>query len=100
VPQVLESYNEEVMYVFDNYFRSVAKECRERMGDDDTLPLSGNRIVPREPFNQSTEGNINCNYHGYQKKKFCGIEQWQKFVTNFVNYIVKHKCSISMNLIW
>lgn len=62
VLQVLESYNEEVMYVYDNYFKSVAKECRERMGEDDTLPLSGTRIVPREPFIHNTEGIVNCNY--------------------------------------
>jgi len=60
--QVLESYNEEVMYVYDNYFKSVAKECRERMGEDDTLPLSGTRIVPQEPFIHDTEGNVNYNY--------------------------------------
>jgi hypothetical protein len=65
--QVLENYNEEVMYVYDNYFKSVAKECRERMGEDDTLPLSGTRIVPREPFIHSTKGNVNCNYQDTRK---------------------------------
>jgi hypothetical protein len=76
VPQVLESYNEEVMYVYDNYFKNVAKECREKMGEDNVLPLSGTRIVPREPFNHSTEGNVNCNYHRYQNKlKMCTFKK-------------------------
>jgi hypothetical protein len=65
--QVLESYNEEVMYVYDNYFKSVAKECRERMGEDDTLPLSGTRIVPREPYIHDTKGNVTCNYQDTRK---------------------------------
>jgi hypothetical protein len=67
---VLEIYNEEVMYVYDNYFRFVAKDCAEKLGDDDTLPMSGVRIETRESFKPSTEGNsLNfltfnvCDYH-------------------------------------
>lgn len=45
------------MYIYDNYFRCVAKDCADRLGDDDTLPLSGVRIVTRGDFRPSTEGN-------------------------------------------
>lgn len=50
-------YNEEVMYIYDNYFRFVAKDCAKRMGDDDTLPVSGVRIETKESFKPYTEGN-------------------------------------------
>lgn len=57
VLQALEMYNEEVMYIYDNYFRFVAKDCAKRMGDDDTLPVSGVRIETKESFKPYTEGN-------------------------------------------
>lgn len=50
-------YNEEVMSVYDSYFRFVAKDCADKLGDDDTLPMSGVRIVTKESFEPSTEGN-------------------------------------------
>jgi hypothetical protein len=70
--QVLEMYNEEVMCVYDSYFRIVAKDCAENVGDDDTLPMSGIRVGTKDLFEPSTEGNnlkwitFNvCDYHHY-----------------------------------
>jgi hypothetical protein len=57
VPQVLEMYNEDVMCRDDNYFRCVARECADKLGDDDSLPMSGVRIKTEGNFRPSTGGN-------------------------------------------
>jgi hypothetical protein len=49
-------YNKEVMCIYDLYFKSVAESLAERLGDDDTLPMSGIRIVPKEAYIASTGG--------------------------------------------
>jgi hypothetical protein len=49
-------YNEEVMCIYDHYFKCVAKGLAENMGEDDTLPMSGVRVVPKESYTASTEG--------------------------------------------
>jgi hypothetical protein len=56
MPQVLKMYNEEVMYIYDTYFKCVAKCCAEQLGEDDTLPMSGVRIVTKECFEPSVGG--------------------------------------------
>jgi hypothetical protein len=57
VPQVLEMYNEEVMCIYDNYFKCVANDCADRMESDETLPMSGVRIMREGNFRPSAEGN-------------------------------------------
>jgi hypothetical protein len=57
MPQVLEMYNEEVMCIYDNYFKCVASDCADKLGDDDTLPLSGVRIKTGGNLRPSTGGN-------------------------------------------
>jgi len=57
VPQVLEMYNEEVMCIYDNYFKCVANDCAGRLEGDETLPMSGVRIMTEGNFGQSAEGN-------------------------------------------
>jgi hypothetical protein len=49
-------YNEEVMRVYDLYFKCVAEGLAENMGDDDALPMSGVRVMPKEAYTASTEG--------------------------------------------
>jgi hypothetical protein len=56
MPQVLEMYNEEVMYIYDNYFKCVAEGIAQNLGEDVTLPMSGVRVVPKEAFAGSTGG--------------------------------------------
>jgi hypothetical protein len=56
MPQVLEMYNEEVMYIYDNYFKCVAEGIAKNLGEDIILPMSGVRIVPKEALTPSTEG--------------------------------------------
>jgi hypothetical protein len=51
-------YNDEVMDIYDNYFRCVAKGFAEKLGEDVTLPMSGVHIVPEEAFMPSTEGKM------------------------------------------
>jgi hypothetical protein len=49
-------YNEEVMCIYDSYFKCVAEGIAKNLGEDVTLPMSGVRIVPKEAFAASTEG--------------------------------------------
>lgn len=57
LPQVLEMYNEEVMCIYDNYFKCVANDCADRLEGDGTLPMSGVCIMPEGNFRTSAEGN-------------------------------------------
>lgn len=50
-------YNEEVMCIYDNYFKCVANDCADRMESDETLPMSGVRIMREGNFRPSAEGN-------------------------------------------
>ncbi|KAJ9596453.1 hypothetical protein L9F63_012537 [Diploptera punctata] len=56
VREVLEDYNEQVLYIFDNYFKSVADHCFKSMGEDNVLPMSKTKFEPKTPFNLQTEG--------------------------------------------
>ncbi|KAJ9585546.1 hypothetical protein L9F63_002663, partial [Diploptera punctata] len=48
---LLQEYNEQVRYIFQNYFRSVGVHCKNSMGDDKTLPLSKIKFVPKKTYN-------------------------------------------------
>ncbi|KAJ4427879.1 hypothetical protein ANN_23886, partial [Periplaneta americana] len=56
VKEVLEMYNNEVKYIFDNYFRNVAMQIAMEMHEDISLPLSGVKFEPQETFCPATEG--------------------------------------------
>nr|CAD7431932.1 unnamed protein product [Timema monikensis] len=40
ITEVLQMYNTQVKFVFDNYFRSMAQQCIINLGEDNRLPLS------------------------------------------------------------
>ncbi|KAJ9590501.1 hypothetical protein L9F63_016452, partial [Diploptera punctata] len=56
VRKVLEDYNDQVLYIFGNYFKSVADHCFKSMGEDNILPLSKTKFEPSTPFKLHTEG--------------------------------------------
>lgn len=56
IKTVLEMYNEEVLCIYDNYFRCVANDCADRLEGDETLPMSGVRIMTEGNFRPSAEG--------------------------------------------
>ncbi|XP_069688132.1 probable ATP-dependent RNA helicase DDX60 [Periplaneta americana] len=56
VKEVLKRYNNEVKYVFDNYFRNVATQIEKEMGPDISLPLSRVKFEPQETFCPTKEG--------------------------------------------
>ncbi|XP_069688131.1 probable ATP-dependent RNA helicase DDX60 [Periplaneta americana] len=56
VREVLEMYNNEVNYIFDNYFRNVTMQIEKEMGPDTSLPLSRVKFEPQETFCPATEG--------------------------------------------
>lgn len=50
-------YNEEVMCIYDNYFRCVANDCADKLKGDEILPMSGVHIMTKGDFRPSAEGN-------------------------------------------
>ncbi|XP_023713841.1 probable ATP-dependent RNA helicase DDX60 [Cryptotermes secundus] len=74
IKKVLEMYNEEVMCIYDIYFKCVAEGIANNLGEDVTLPMSGVRIMPREAFVASTEGPMSLERHlveGCEPKVIC-----------------------------
>lgn len=51
------------MCIYDLYFKNVAEGLAENMGDDDTLPMSGVRVVPKEAYTASTSTEGKCLKH-------------------------------------